>query len=425
MKKTVLMAIALLSQLYAQASYKDVQTIDAVVLHPKGNVHFFVDSYFYEYNVKSNKTDNRGKLGRNGWHGLRGDIDAAITHPKNKLGYLFVGNVYYRYDFNKQRVIGGKRIIGVDGWKGLDGPIDAAIVNPKNGSAYFFKGNKYVVFDFNKDKVVKTATIGVNGWKGLPSNLDGAVVHPNGKGYFFKGDHYYRWVFGKGVDKKGIIGRNGWKGLFNQLDATLIDSDEIQYMNRGEVKPIKIGLIDTFEIPIGLFDAQLNIPFPTLRKSLPGPAYKIGYSKYVGAPPRPDAALYFPKNRKYYFFKGSKYYRYDARARKIDKTGRIGSDGWRGVPANIDAAAANKDRVIFFKGSQYYEFTVKENKVVKMGNIANRFKGLPNFIDAAHFHQKYPTSKIVAYKKDIVYTYSPFNSNIDFRKRVSKAIFSE
>ena len=32
---------------------------------------------------------------------MRGMFDAALVHPKNGLGYFFVGEAYYRYKFGQ------------------------------------------------------------------------------------------------------------------------------------------------------------------------------------------------------------------------------------------------------------------------------------------------------------------------------------
>ena len=36
-------------------------------------------------------------------------------------------------------------------------------------------------------------------------------------------------------------------------------------------------------------------------------------------------------NGKAYFFRGRTYYRYDFGKRRVDKTGRVGVDGWPGL----------------------------------------------------------------------------------------------
>ena len=83
-----------------------------------------------------------------------------------------------------------------------------------------------------------------------------------------------------------------------------------------------------------------------------------------------DAALVHP-NGKAYFFKGSEYKRFDFGADEVDKTGRIGSDGWRGVWADgVDAVLVHPNgKAYFFKGSEYKRFDFGADEVDKTGRI--------------------------------------------------------
>jgi len=352
----------------------DLQAINAVLLHPNGEAHFFINKYFYKYNVQYDKIKQKGVIGKDGWYKLPSNVDAALMHP-NKKGYVFSGNSYYRYDFSKKKV-DKQGILGADGWKGIEGPIDAAIAHPTNNCAYFFKGKKYYRFSFSKDKVDKVGTIGVDGWKGLPANLDAAIIHPNGKAYFFKGDDYYRYAFGRSVDKKGIIGRDGWKGLFHKIDAVVSNNGNIHYIKKG------------------LYTKEDRVK------------KRLGYDGYKGVPSGVNAAFFHSKNGKYYFLKDEKFYRYNPSLSKVDKIGVIGKDEFPGVPKNIDAACSHGDYIRFFKGSTIYVFNIRYNRLdYKPLPITYFFKEAPSNIGAAYIYPNHG-STIALIKNDMVYSFT-------------------
>ena len=93
-------------------------------------------------------------------------------------------------------------------------------------------------------------------------------------------------------------------------------------------------------------------------------------SGFPGIPDNLDAALRWVRNGKVYFFKGAQYWEFDE---KLKTTGQPGvsygypkriSDGWVGLPNNIDGAFTYKDnRIYFFKGTNYYRFDDNNLKV--------------------------------------------------------------
>ncbi|PIA79175.1 hypothetical protein BFR04_06550 [Gaetbulibacter sp. 4G1] len=396
----------------------DLQVINASVLHPtSGKAHFFVGQFFHQYNPVSDKLDKMGVIGKDGWYGVTKNLDAVLIHPQNKKAYFFTGNTYQRYDFIKKRV-DKTGVTGQDGWNGLAGPFDAVIMHPTNNKAYFFKGKRYYRFSFEKNKMDKVGTIGVDGWKGLPANIDSAIMHPNGKAYFFAGDKYYRYVFGRSVDKNGIIGRDGWKGLFHKIDGVVENKDDFHFFRGAHGMNIK-SYNENYTVRqiLDKLPASRNI----LGDNIKGIAltlypnsdrvYKmrLGYDWYKGVPKDIDASLQHPITKKYYFFKGSKYYRYDPSSRSVDETDYIGRGAWRGLSKNVDAAIAIKDHIYLFKDTKYYKYNASSlNRVIETGNISDKFKNVPNYIDAAHIYEnkKYKWIKIMFFKKDIIYTYS-------------------
>jgi hypothetical protein len=365
------------------STVKDMSTLNAALIHPNGKAYFFIRNNYRRYNIQTDKLEIKGTIGKDGWKGVPSNVDAAFIHPHNKKTYFFSGNLYYRYDSSRRRV-DKKGIIGVDGWKGLDGPIDAVIMHPTNNSAYFFKGKKYHRYSFSKKKFDLVGTVGINGWKGVPSNINASLMHTNGKAYFFKGDHYYRYDFSKRkVDKKGVLGRDGWRGLYPRLDAIVynLEHDKMHTFKSKTMTSVHHDIYnanppDIITSVLVLFqnrDDKLRITYRD---------YNLGYNAYNGVPSNIDASFRRGDNGKYYFFKGSKYYRWNPKTKKVDKTANI-TEGWKGVPTNLNAVTDVTGGAYFFKGTNYYHFSFKEKKVIATGTISSKFRGMPNYPDAA------------------------------------------
>ncbi|XP_072050834.1 stromelysin-1-like [Amphiura filiformis] len=81
---------------------------------------------------------------------------------------------------------------------------------------------------------------------------------------------------------------------------------------------------------------------------------------FAGLPNNVDAALYYPGNRKTYFFKGDQYWRFSSTTADAGYPRPI-SD-W-GLPADIDSAFiwSGNGRIYFTKGDQYYRYPVRNN----------------------------------------------------------------
>ena len=376
----------------------DLQAINATVRHPNGRYYFFVGKYFHEYNLKTKKLERMARIGKDGWFGVPADMDAAVVHQHKGKAYLFKGNMYYRYNFSTRKVE-KKGILNKDGWKGVHGPIDAVVMHPTNNCAYFFKGKEYHRFSFSKKKVDKIGTIGKDGGKGVPSNIDGTVMHQNGKAYFFKGDNYYTYNFSrKNVDNlNGIIGRDQWKGLFHQLDAVVFNDKDKNNATRNEhyIRG-NYGYYKSIEDNIIWGILHFENSHKTTKK-------RLGHEWYIGIPPNIDAGFLHPKNGRYYFFKGDMYHRYNPSTRKVDKSNNI-KKGF-GLSKVLAAVGIPKTSHIYlFDGVYYYLYDVDAKKISRNGTIASRFKGVPNWIDAAVWDDYGKVIKF--YKKDMVYAYS-------------------
>jgi hypothetical protein len=169
-----------------------------------------------------------------------------------------------------------------------------------NGKAYFFRGKHYYRYDVAADKVDSgyPATIAGN-WPDLwTEDIDAAVMWNNGKAYFFKGSDYVRY----------------------DISDDKVDS--------GYPKPIAGNWPDLWTEDI-------------------------------------DAAVMW-NNGKAYFFKGSEYMRYDVSDDKVDSGyPKPIAGNWPGLWTDrIDSAVMwSNGKAYFFKGRQYMRYDVSGDKV--------------------------------------------------------------
>ncbi len=188
------------------------------------------------------------------------------------------------------------------------GPVAPTGIWP-NGKAYFFKGSQYDRYDVKTDKVDAGYPKPIAGnWPGFPAAFAGGV------------DAYVLWPNGKAYFFKG-----------NQYIRYDMAEDKV---DAGYPKPIA-GNWPGFA---GAFLTGIN------------------------------AGVVW-NNGKAYFFKGSKYIRYDIKTDKVD----VGypkpiAGNWPGFPtgfaAGIDAAIVwNNGKAYFFKGAQYIRYDMKTDKV--------------------------------------------------------------
>ena len=91
-------------------------------------------------------------------------------------------------------------------------------------------------------------------------------------------------------------------------------------------------------------------------------------SGFSGIPDGLDAAFVWSGNDKIYFFKGSKYWKFDPEARPpVEADYPKPVNNWIGVPDNIDGALQyDNGYTYFFKGGQYYRFDDMKFEVLKM-----------------------------------------------------------
>ncbi len=129
---------------------------------------------------------------------------------------------------------------------------------------------------------------------------------------------------------------------------------------------------------------------------------------WVGIPDNVDAAFVNSKNKKAYFFKGSKYNRWDFKNGNDNPELAI-SRFWKGVPSNIDAVTEHPNgKIYFFKEDKYYRYV--NGKVDKVELISKNWRGVPNNVAAALLHKN---GKIYFFKGNKYYRFNVKSNKVD------------
>ena len=141
-------------------------------------------------------------------------------------------------------------------------------------------------------------------------------------------------------------------------------------------------------------------------------------SNWGGIPDNIDGVFVNTTNKKAYFFKGSKYNRYDFKKNALDNKELAISRFWKGVPNDIDAVTNHPNgKIYFFRGNTYYRYDPKLKKVDKTALISKNWKGVPNDVAAAFLHKN---GKIYFFKGNKYYRYSITSAKVDKSATVGK-----
>jgi len=126
------------------------------------------------------------------WDGLPGNLDASFTWTNGRT-YFFRGTMYWRFSEIGKMDAGYPKQLD-EGFPGIPSNVDAAFVWPIDDQIYFLKGSNYWKFATDKKPHIDSSyPRPLSNWDGIPENPDSALQYSNGRTYFFKNGHYYRF----------------------------------------------------------------------------------------------------------------------------------------------------------------------------------------------------------------------------------------
>lgn len=115
-----------------------------------------------------------------------------------------------------------------------------------------------------------------------------------------------------------------------------------------------------------------------------------GYPRSVatawpGLPSKIDEMFMWKHNYRLYFFVGKYYYLYDEYLDRVaDNYPKLISQGWKGVPDDIDAAVSiDNFYSYFFKGDTSYMYDNQLDQVIKVEKISTAWPLIPDNLDSA------------------------------------------
>ncbi|XP_022917166.1 matrix metalloproteinase-2-like [Onthophagus taurus] len=163
----------------------------------RGEVFFFKDRYFwrigdrglyigYPFLITSMFTDLPSNLTH---------IDAVYERPDNKI-VIFIDRFYYVFSMTNRIKLepGYPKPLTDLGLPSTVNKIDGASVWGYNGKTFFYSEHFYWRVDDDHAKVELDYPRLIKGfWRGLPNDIDAVFQWKDGKTYFLKGKHYFKF----------------------------------------------------------------------------------------------------------------------------------------------------------------------------------------------------------------------------------------
>ena len=171
---------------------------DAATQTADGSFYVFRGQQYWKLKTDQAGVEDGYPRPNTDWSGLPGSVDAAFYNPEDRFTYILKGGQVGKY-LNKRIQSGYPKNLA-DEFKGLPrdtekNPLDAALIWGKNGQLYLFRGNQYWKYNFDKRTVEDFYPRDVaKNWRGLPGGgIDSALRWKNGKSYFFRRGEYWRF----------------------------------------------------------------------------------------------------------------------------------------------------------------------------------------------------------------------------------------
>ncbi|NP_001028823.1 matrix metalloproteinase 14 precursor [Strongylocentrotus purpuratus] len=145
--------------------------------------------------------------------------------------------------------------------------------------------------------------------------------------------------------------------------------------------------------------------------SIPDGYPKVIGDEFPGLPTSLNAALYYPRNGKTYFFKGSQYWRF--RNQRMDNGYPRPMSNWRGVPKDISSAFiwSRNGKIYFTKGDEYYRYTPGYGVTSHYPQPLSKWDGLPSHgVDAAF---QWTNARTYFFKGSEYYRFNDITESVD------------
>ena len=129
-----------------------------------------------------------------------------------------------------------------------------------------------------------------------------------------------------------------------------------------------------------------------------------------------DALFTNPSDSETYLFKGSQFYKYDYEKENVSPGyPKYIKNVWKGVPDNLDAIYASKDKKVYFiKGKYYYTWDSKKKEASTAKQLDKKWEGCPSNINAMFYYPK--TDKTYIIQSYNVYTVN--NRKVDVKNPI-------
>ena len=182
----------------------------------------------------------------------------------------------------------------------------------------------------------------------------------NNKMYLFDGNKYVRWHSANAKMDQGYPRDiSAWRELPHNLDAGVYAGYSKGAFN-NKLYIFKDSYYWRWNIEVGRVD-----------KGYP----KLISNGWPGLPDNIDAAVYggysaSSRNNKLYFFKGAYYYRWDIEKDLLDVGyPKLIRNGWPGLPDNLEMAVyagyssqGRNNKLYFFKGDRYWRWNISNDR---------------------------------------------------------------